>query len=114
MNEPAAHHNEIDDYIATFSSEEREELALAEAALDIAWLLHRAREERGLSQAAAAKLAGLHQQAVSRFEQAGVNVRLDTLQRYLGALGYTIDIAVKETESGRILGHATLPPVAHR
>ncbi|MGI8858357.1 MAG: helix-turn-helix domain-containing protein [Thermomicrobiales bacterium] len=114
MNEPAVPHNEIDDYVATFSPEERQELALAEMALDLAYLLHRAREERGLSQAAAAALAGLQQQAVSRFEQPRANLQLGTLQRYLVALGYTIDIAVKETESGRVVGHATLPPAVQR
>ena len=107
MSEAMTPHNEIDEYIATFSPEERQELALAEMALDMAWLLHRARAERGLSQAAAAELAGLQQQAVSRFEQPQANLQLGTLQRYLHALGYTIDIAVKETESGRVLGHAT-------
>jgi len=114
MNEPTEQYNEIDEYIATFTNEERDQLALAEAALDVAYLLHRAREERGLSQAAAAEQAGLHQQAVSRFEQPHANLRLDTLQRYLGALGYTIDIAVKETTTGRVLGRATLPTVARR
>lgn len=109
MSEPTTPFNEIDDYIATFTDEEREELAVAEAALDLAFLLHRAREERGLSQTAAAERAGLHQQAVSRFEQPDANLRIATLQRYLGALGYTVDIAIKEAQSGHVLGHVTLP-----
>jgi DNA-binding XRE family transcriptional regulator len=114
MSEPTTPYNEIDDYIATFSPEERQELAFAEMALDTAYLLHRAREERGLSQAAAAALAGLQQQAVSRFEQPHANMQLGTLQRYLSALGYTIDIAGKEAKSGRVLGHATLPTAVER
>lgn len=114
MNEPTTPYNEIDDYIATFPPKERQELALAEMALDMAYLLHRARAERGLSQAAAAELAGLQQQAVSRFEQPQANLQLGTLQRYLSALGYTIDIAIKETKIGRTFGHATLPSPAQR
>lgn len=50
------------------------------------------RERQGLSQAEAAKLAGLHQQAVSRLEQPGSNPRVSTLLRYLKALGYELDI----------------------
>ncbi len=104
-------HNEIDDYIATFTPEERDELAAAEAAIDFAFLLHQAREEAGLTQAAAAERAGLQQQAVSRLERAGGNVQLATIQRYLDALGYSVDLTVKEKKTGRILGNTTLPPI---
>ena len=110
MNERGTY-NEIDDYIATFTSEERDELVAAEAALDLAILLHQAREAQGLSQTAAAHLAGLRHQAVSRFEQPGTNVQLATAQRYLAALGYTIEIAVRETKTGKVLGSATLAPL---
>ena len=103
-------YNEIDDYIATFTPEELNELAAAEVALDLAVLLHQAREARGLSQTAAAQLAGLQQQAVSRFEQPRENVQLATVQRYLAALGYSIEIAVRETKTGKVLGSATLAP----
>ena len=104
-------YNEIDDYIATFTSKERDELVAAETALDLAVLLHQAREAQGLSQAAAARLAGLQQQAVSRFEQPGTNVQLATVHRYLAALGYTIEIAVRETKTGKVLGSATFAPM---
>ena len=111
MSEQRPPYNEIDDYIATFSEEERAELAAAEAAIDLACLLYQAREEHGLSQTAAAQQAGIKQQAVSRLEQPGANVQLDTVQRYLGALGYTLDLTVKEAKTGRVLGNTTLPPV---
>ena len=111
MSEQRAPHNEIDDYIATFSAEERAELAAAAAAIDLAFLLHQAREAHGLSQTAAAERAGLKQQAVSRLEQPGANVQLDTVRRYLGALGYTLDLTVRETQTGRVLGKASLPPL---
>lgn len=83
---------DIDAYIATLGPNEREELAFADAAIDIAVLLYRTRERQGLSQTEAAKLAGLHQQAVSRLEQPGSNPRVNTLLRYLKALGYDLDI----------------------
>lgn len=84
--------DDIDAYIATLGPNEREELAFADAAIDIAVLLYRTRERQGLSQTEAAKLAGLHQQAVSRLEQPGSNPRVNTLLRYLKALGYDLDI----------------------
>ena len=111
MSESKAPYSEIDEYIATFTPEERDELAAAEAALDLAMLLHRARGSRGLSQEAAAHLAGLQQQAVSRLEQTRTNVQLGTVQRYLEALGYTVEIAVRETKTGKVLGSAALPPL---
>ncbi len=111
MSEERTTHNEIDGYIATFSTEERAELAAAEAALDLAFLLHRAREEAGLTQAGAAERAGLRQQAVSRLERGSDNVQLTTLRRYLDALGYSLDLTVREKGTGRVLGNATLPPL---
>lgn len=111
MSKPNEHTNEIDYYIATFDENERGELAAADAALDLAVLLYRARKQRGLSQQDAATRAGLQQQAVSRFEQAHANVQIATLQRYLGALGYVLDIAIKDAETGEVLGHTSLLPV---
>lgn len=74
-------YTDINDYVSTFSEEERERLAVAEAELDLALLLHRARQERGLSQAAAARQAGLHQQAVSRIERPDANLTVETLRK---------------------------------
>lgn len=108
MSDETKHYNEIDDYIAALTPDEQKDLSAAEAALDLAYLLHRAREERGLTQAAAAAQTGLHQQAISRLERSLRNVQLDTLQRYLDALGYTIDIEVKDKQTGQVLGTATL------
>lgn len=107
--------NELDDidaYVATFDDHEREELAAAEAALDIAILLYRARERRGLSQAAAAELAGLQQQAISRFEHPSANPKLETVQAYLGALGYALELKAIDIETGEIAAEVTLPTVA--
>jgi len=102
--------DDIDAYVATFDEDERRELAAAEAAIDLAILLHRARERRGLSQTAAAELAGLHQQAVSRFERPSANPRLDTVQAYLGALGYGVEIRAIDLKTGESAATAILPP----
>lgn len=99
----------LDAYVATFDDEERDALAAAEAAIDIAILLHRARERRGLSQAAAAGLAGLQQQTVSRFERPAANPRLETIQEYLGALGYGVEIRAIDLETGEAAAKAVLP-----
>ena len=102
--------DDIDAYIATFDEEECRDLAAAEAAIDIAILLHRARERRGLSQAAAARLAGLQQQAVSRFERPAANPQLDTIRAYLGALGYNLEIAAINQATGESVARVVLPP----
>lgn len=104
-----AHYATIDDYIAGFSAREREELAAADVALDIALLIYRARKARGLSQRDAAERAGLRQQAVSRLEQPHANVQLDTLRKYLGALGYTIEFGLRDAETGEVVGQVALP-----
>jgi DNA-binding XRE family transcriptional regulator len=104
--------DDLDAYIATFTEEERDELAVAEAAIDIAILLHRARERRGLSQAAAAQLAGLQQQAVSRLEQPGAKPQIQTVHRYLAALGYGVELNVVDLATGEAAFSAMLPRTA--
>lgn len=106
--EPAL--DDIGAYVATFNEEERRDLAAAGAAIDIAILLHRARERRGLSQTAAAKLAGLQQQAVSRFERPDTNPQLETIQAYLGALGYALELKAVDLDTGETAATAVLPP----
>src|SRR6266851_5056327 len=104
MSETTRPSNEIDDYIATFSDKERQEYAAAETALDLASILYRIRQERGLTQREAAERAALRQQAVSRLEKAASNVQLGTLQRYLGALGYRLEISVIDNRTGSVAG----------
>jgi DNA-binding XRE family transcriptional regulator len=94
MSETTKSYNEIDSYIAAFSKEERQEYDAAETALDLACILYHIRQEQGLTQREAAARAGLKQQAISRLEKAASNIQLGTLQRYLGALGYSIEISV--------------------
>ena len=110
-------HHDIDDieaYVSTFDEEERNDLAAAEAAIDIAIRLHRARERRGLSQAAAARQAGLQQQAVSRFESPSANPQLDTVRTYLNALGYGVQLNVIDLETGEAAFSLQLPPARSR
>jgi DNA-binding XRE family transcriptional regulator len=104
MSETNNPYNEIDDYIATFSPEERQEYSAAETALDLASMLYHIRRTHGLTQRDAAERAGLKQQAISRLEQAASNMQLGTLQRYLGALGYHIEIRVIDDRTGTVAG----------
>jgi transcriptional regulator with XRE-family HTH domain len=103
-------HDDLDAYIATFDERERQDLTAAEAAIDIAILLFRARERRGLSQTAAARLAGLQQQAVSRLEHPTANPQLESLQAYLGALGYALELKAIDIETGEVAAEVVLPP----
>ena len=104
MSETTRPYNEIDDYIATFSDEERQEYVAAETALDLASILYRIRQERGLTQHEAAERAALQQQAISRLEKTASNVQLGTLKRYLSALGYHMEISVIDNRTGIVAG----------
>jgi len=108
MSETTRPSNEIDDYIATFSDEERQEYAAAETAMDLASILYHIRQERGLTQREVAERAALQQQAVSRLEKGACNMQLGTLQRYLGALGYRIEISVIDNRTGNVAGKTSL------
>lgn len=103
MSDTAPLHNDIDEYIAAFSEDERQELAHADAALDLAILLYRLRTERALTQKDAAEKAGLKQQAISRWERSHPNIQLSTLQRYLDALGYSLELVVRDAKTGQIV-----------
>src|SRR6266566_6282664 len=108
MSEITQPYNEIDDYIATFSEEERQEYVAAETAHDLANMLYHLRQAQGLTQREAAERSGLKQQAISRLEQAASNIQLGTLQRYLGALGYHIEISVIDNRTGNVAGKTSL------
>ena len=104
MNETSKPYNEIDDYIAAFSEEEQQEYIAAVTALDLAGLLYQLRQRKGLSQYGAAERTELKQQAISRLEKAASNTQLGTLQRYLGALGYRLEISVIDNRTGNVAG----------
>jgi hypothetical protein len=52
----------LDQYQAELTEEEREEIAAASVALDLARMVYAAREARGLTQTKAAELTGVRQQ----------------------------------------------------
>jgi transcriptional regulator with XRE-family HTH domain len=103
MNRPVEMRDDLDAYIATFDEQEQQELAHAEAALDLAILLYQARRARRLTQRAAAKRSGLQQQAISRWERSNPNIQLDTLRRYLSALGFSVDLVIRDDQTGKVL-----------
>jgi transcriptional regulator with XRE-family HTH domain len=105
--------DDLDAYIATFDEEERRELAHAEAALDLAALLYQARKARGWTQKIAAKLSGVRQQAISRWERSHANMQIDTLRTYLEALGYNLELVIKDAETGEIVATTELPDASH-
>jgi DNA-binding XRE family transcriptional regulator len=112
MTQPESYVDDLDAYIADYSPEERDELAAAELAVDLAMLFHRARESRDISQAVVAERVGLSQQAISRIERPNQNVTIETLRKYLNALNYTVEITVREPETGMIIDTVSLSPAA--
>lgn len=102
--------DDLDAYIADYTDAEREELAAAELAVDLATLFHRARESRNVSQAIVAERVGMSQQAISRIERPNQNVTIETLRKYLHALNYTIEITIREPETGMIVDSLNLSP----
>ena len=98
----------IEDYIAELTEDEQQEVALAEVAIDLARMLYHAREHRQITQSEAARLADMKQQAISRLEQPGANVQLATLQRYLSALGYTLELTLRERATDDIVDQLRL------
>lgn len=102
--------DDLDTYIGQYDAAERQELAAASLTIDVAVLLHHAREGRGVTQKALAARIGLSPQAISKLERPQKNLTLGTLRRYLGALGYEIEIAIKEPGTGEVVETVTLVP----
>lgn len=98
--------DDLDDYLAGLSDEERQRVSDADAALDLAMLLYDARMARGLTQIEAASRSGMRQQVMSRWERSHPNIQLASLQRYLAALGYTLGIVVSDAETGEVVARA--------
>jgi hypothetical protein len=88
MSKTSKPSNEIDDYIAAFSYEERQEYVAAETALDLASMLYHIRKEQGPRQQHDAERADVNRQAISHLEKAASTMQIGTLQPYLIALGY--------------------------
>ena len=88
MSETSRLYNEIDDYMAAFSGEERQEYTAAETALNLIIMLYRTWQEQGPRQQHAAARTGLKRQAISHLEKAASTMQFATLQPYLSALEY--------------------------
>lgn len=101
--------DDVDAIIAGLSEAELAELAAADAAIELATMLYKARENKHLTQADAAQMAGLQQQAVSRMERPGVNPRLTSVRSYLSALGYSLELRAIDKTTGKAIASATLP-----
>ena len=108
MSETSRPYNEIDDYIAAFSDEERQAYAAAERALDLATMLYCISPEQEPRQQQVTARTGIKQQALSRLEKAVSTMQLGALQRYLGALGYRIEISVIDNRTGNVAGKTSL------
>jgi predicted transcriptional regulator len=54
------------------------------------------RRDLGLSQTEVAARMGTSQSAVARLESGDADVRLSTLERYAAALGFSLEVSMKE------------------
>lgn len=100
--------DDLDAYETTLTDEQREEVAAASVALDVALLAEQARLHSRITQAEAARRSGLKQQAISRIENATVNVTLRTLERYLRRLGYALELALRYEATHETVERITL------
>ncbi len=77
---------------------------------DLGELLRRVRERWGLSKRAAAFETGIQPSTVTRAERGEGSLRLATLQEYLDGLGCTLELTVRERQTGEVIGTILLPP----
>lgn len=99
----------FDVLLEELSDAERQEIADAQFALDLALFMRLARKRLDLTQQEAAQRTGFSQQEISRFERRRAGrVTVMTLQRYLRTLGYSIDIILKNEETDEVLSLGTL------
>jgi DNA-binding XRE family transcriptional regulator len=105
MSEPTArdatdqHLDDIGTYVAGLDADAHRRIEAAGESIDLAMLLYEARIARGLSQAEAARRAGLHQQAVSRMERAGGNPQINRVFDYLDSLGFALELRTLDRET---------------
>ena len=88
MSTTSGSSNEIDDYIAAFSDEERQAYAAAETALDVATMLYCIRQEQEPGEQHDAERDGGKRRAIGRLQKAVSTAQMGTLQPYLDALGF--------------------------
>lgn len=93
--------DDLDEYLATLSEEERERVEGASTSLDVARLIYRAREYRAKTQSQAAESSGFRQQTISRLESGTANATFRTVEKYLRGLQMAMQISLFD----RITGH---------
>jgi len=64
-------------------------------AFKIGALLKRAREESGLTQAEMARLLHTQKSAISRIENHAEDIRLSTLEKFVSALGLSLEVSIR-------------------
>ena len=74
---------------------------MAERRRELAGELVARRVQLGLSQTEVAARMGTSQSAVARLESGDADVKLSTLERYVGALGQQLDWRLKGSSKGR-------------
>ena len=92
MSETTRPYNEIDDYIAVFSGEERQAYTTAETALDLATMLYCIRQEQEPGEQHDAERDGVKRRAIGRLQKAVSTSQMGTLQPYLDALGFDHEV----------------------
>jgi transcriptional regulator with XRE-family HTH domain len=106
-------YDSIDEYQATLTEDELEEVAAASVALDLARLAYSARERRGLTQVQAAEFAGVKQQMVSRLEGGTAQPTFRTFERYLRRLGFALHVSLIDEQQRDIADGVVLNDDAH-
>ena len=103
--------DDINDYIATLSQEERDGLVVSAAALDLALALDRARARQEPTVGDADPATDLGALALDAIEQVGVAQPLTAFRRYLRVLGYDVDLSIVDVDTGESMIRIVLPPV---
>lgn len=86
----------IDEKIGKKGSAKREEFETEYVAFKLGVLIQQAREERGLTQAQLAELAGTDKSYISKLERDLKDIRFSTLQRIINeGLGGHLDISIR-------------------
>lgn len=99
---------------AAMSDEEREEVAAASAALDLARLVYAARKRRGLTQTEAAEQTGMKQQMISMLEGGTAQPTVKTVERYLRKLGFAIQFSLIDVIEDDEVDRVTLNEEGHQ
>lgn len=85
----------LDDFLATFSAEDRQKIDEMAQELMLESGLAQLRQDLELSQKDLAEALGISQPAVAQIEQRGNELKLSTLKRYVETMGGKLSLAVQ-------------------